>query len=126
MIYSIITGVLTRVALRRLSELDLNEAGAAAAALRQIAKSVRKRSPLGTLGVLAAGLAVGAGVGMVLAPESGAKTRAAIRAAVGQRFERLRSRFARSKESEGRVPADEAGVQASAPFRKRGNGATSS
>ena len=95
MVMSIITTELTKLALQKLSALSFNDAVKAVESIG-LRKTGRAGSVLmpGGLGALGLGIAVGAGIGMLVAPRSGAETRAALRDSLLNKLGGLRSKVA--------------------------------
>ena len=87
MLSPIITTELSRIALKKLSELDVQQT---AKALRSLRRAMTGAALLPAAGAFGAGLAIGAGAGILFAPRSGKETRAAIASKVGKLAARLR------------------------------------
>jgi hypothetical protein len=75
MLSSTLTAELGRIALKKLSELDLHDTARALRSLRRAATGAAVLPAVGAFGV---GVALGAGLGVLFAPKSGKETRAAI------------------------------------------------
>jgi hypothetical protein len=84
-----LTAELSRIALRKLSELDIKDT---ARALRSLRHAATGAAVLPAIGAFGAGAALGAGLGVLFAPRSGKDTRAAIGAKARQLTARLGGR----------------------------------
>jgi hypothetical protein len=92
MLMSIITTELAKLALNKMSELKMDDALKAIETLR---RSTGRSGALLVpgLGALGVGLAVGTGIGMLMAPRSGADTRAALRDSLRGKLGALRTKL---------------------------------
>lgn len=120
---------LSKVLLDKLSDIKPADASKALEAVRDLAFKAAAPALLPKrLGMFGAGIVLGAGIGFLLAPNSGAETRAKLLGFVRSATGRMRgSRVASSssESSSGTYIADENGVkQAATAFRTGGNGAS--
>lgn len=72
---------LAEIAIRRLQAIDKHDVERAARALRRVTSGAATRSPAW---LIAGGVAVGVGVGLLVAPETGKQTRARLRSWAGK------------------------------------------
>lgn len=93
MVMSILTTELAKIALNKLGELKIDDATKALQALSRSGRGALLVPGLGTLGV---GIAIGAGIGMLIAPRPGAETRAALRDSVRSKLAAIRGRLSRA------------------------------
>lgn len=102
---SVITTELARLVLNKLSEVKMEDAVKAMETLRRSGRGASLLLPgLGALGV---GIAIGAGIGILMAPRSGSETRAALRDSLRSKLSALRSKLGDSsavEEVEAREP----------------------
>jgi len=84
---------LTRVAIQKISEMKLDDAVHAIKTLQRAAGGRAILIP--GIGIFTAGIAVGAGIGMLVAPRPGSETRKALRESFGRQVQAVRARFAR-------------------------------
>jgi hypothetical protein len=115
---SIITTELAKIALNKLSELKMEDAVKAVGTLRRTGRGASLLIPgLGALGV---GIAIGAGVGLLMAPRSGAETRAALRDSLRNKLRALRAKLGEASSVE-EVEAREPNGQVSGEPRTASN-----
>ena len=84
---------LARVAIQKISEMKLDDAVHAIKTLQKAAGGSAMLVP--GIGIFGAGLAVGAGLGMLLAPRPGRETRQALRESLNRQMHAVRAHFAR-------------------------------
>jgi hypothetical protein len=89
----VIASELARVAIQKISEMKLDDAVHAIKTLQKAAGAPALLIP--GIGIFGAGLAVGAGLGVLFAPRTGHETRKALRESVGRQVKAVRARFAR-------------------------------
>ena len=99
MAFEVLTQELGRIALRKLAELDMKEA---TSAVKALGKASTGAALLPGLGAFGAGVVLGAGITLLVAPQSGKQTRALI----ARKFRALTGRDAASSAA-ARVPDDE-------------------
>lgn len=87
-----IAAELGKVAVQKLAEVKAEDAARAVKALSRSSLSVATLLP--GVGAFAAGVALGAGLGVLFAPRSGSETRAAIKQRLGKRWQALTGRSA--------------------------------
>ena len=109
MVTSLVTSELAKIALNKLAELKLEDAAKALEALRRSGKGTALLVP--GVGALGLGIALGAGIGILIAPRSGTETRAALRDMLRGKLTALRSKMSRAagvEEVEAREPNGQA------------------
>ena len=84
---------LARVAIQKISEMKLDDAVHAIKTLQRAAGGRAMLIP--GIGIFTVGVAVGAGIGMLVAPRPGSETRKALRESLGRQVQAVRARFAR-------------------------------
>ena len=109
MLTSVITSELAKILLSKASELKMEDAVKALETLRRGSKGGALLVP--SLGAIGVGIAVGAGIGMLMAPRSGADTRAALRDSVRNKLGALRNKLG----PETTAPVDVEDVEAREP-----------
>jgi hypothetical protein len=106
MLTSVIGTEIAKILLSKASELKLEDATKLMEALKRGGGGRALLVP-GGLGALGVGIALGAGIGMLMAPRSGAETRAALRDSVRNRLNGLKSKLGQSTHSVEDVEARE-------------------
>ena len=105
MLTSVIGTELAKILLSKASEVKLEDVVNALDSLKRGSRGGALLVPgLGALGV---GIAVGAGIGMLMAPRSGAQTRAALRDSVRNRLSALKNKLGQAPNSVEEVEARE-------------------
>ena len=110
MLTSVIGTELAKILLSKASELKLEDATKLLEALKRGGGGRALLVP-GGLGALGVGIALGAGIGMLMAPRSGAETRAALRDSVRGRLSSLKNKLGQSGSSVEEVEAREPNVR---------------
>ena len=94
MITELVAKELAKLAAQKLSEVRMEDAVGAIKTLRNAAVGATLVPGVGVFaGIFAAGLVVGAGAGLLMAPRSGKATREALRDGARQSIARLRAKF---------------------------------
>jgi hypothetical protein len=109
---------LARVAIQKISEMKLDDAVHAIKTLQRAAGGRAMLVP--GIGIFTAGIAVGAGIGMLVAPRPGSETRKALRESLGRQVQAVRARFARVdaqvvSAGESEAPANGGGTRRTVP-----------
>jgi hypothetical protein len=89
MVGSIVTTELAKIVLNKLAELKMEDASKVLEALGRSGRGALLIPGIGTLGL---GIALGAGIGVLIAPRSGTETRAALRDLMRSKLTALRSK----------------------------------
>ncbi|HEY6558056.1 MAG TPA: YtxH domain-containing protein [Polyangiaceae bacterium] len=117
MLTSVIGTELAKILLSKASEVKLEDAVKLLDSLKRGSRGGALLVPgLGALGV---GVAVGAGIGMLMAPRSGAETRAALRDSVRDRLNALKNKLGQAPNRVEEVEAREPNAGAAAPNEPR-------
>jgi hypothetical protein len=117
MLTSVIGTELAKILLSKASEVKLEDAMKLLETLRRGSRGGALLVPgLGALGV---GIAVGAGLGMLMAPRSGADTRAALRESVRNRLNTLRNKLGQAPSGVEEVEARDPNAKAATPSEPR-------
>lgn len=120
MVLSIIAGELAKIAVRRLSDLKIEDAAKTLEQIRRMTGTGVVRSPGRVLGAFSAGIAVGTGLGVLLAPRAGAQTRSAIKDAVEAQLKNLSEQLSNMRQAREGGRTESHGDQ---PHGSSGNGA---
>jgi hypothetical protein len=118
MLTSVIGTELAKILLSKASELKLEDATKLLEALKRGGGGRALLVP-GGLGALGVGIALGAGIGMLMAPRSGAETRAALRDSVRNRLNGLKTKLGQSTTSVEDVEAREPNARAASANQPR-------
>jgi hypothetical protein len=91
MLMPVLASELARIALEKISKLELDDA---VKALKTLQRATGGGLLMPGLAIFGAGVAVGAGVGLLFAPRTGAETRERLRRSTSQQLDALKKRFA--------------------------------